>query len=414
MGTNTSRRLTNATLAALAPGESAYDASLPGFLVRKNRRGRLDYFVRRRGKKHALHRAIGNSALMSLSDARERARTILVQHDHARMTAPGKRYTLDEGWPLYKASLLAAGRSPKTLRTYEMGMRRLSPKFRRTLLSDLGSDPSLFAAEHDRIAAGHPAAAAASGKLIAIIYGYIRERYDDTLPNRSPAIDRNVNTKPARDPRVLREGDMRDWWKRVQTLVDPVRREAHLMLVLSGMRPEALLAMRLEHQNTDDLTLWLIPNPKGGAIKQFSLILSPPMHECVKRVLAYALANGRANGHLFPATRGRGPLTMLAADRKTTWYEPRALRRGYATMAETVGVPERSIGRLLNHASSQPITALYVRTDPGGEMLRQQQAAISARIVAAIGDPALVDSTGDRIDDQTTAAWTEDAGLMPR
>ena len=67
-------------------------------------------------------------------------------------------------------------------------------------------------------------------------------------------------------------------------LDNPIRREFHLFLLLSGSRPRALKHARIEHIDFRARILH-VPRPKGGEAKAFDIPLSRAMILCLVRVL---------------------------------------------------------------------------------------------------------------------------------
>jgi integrase len=67
--------------------------------------------------------------------------------------------------------------------------------------------------------------------------------------------------------------DLPAWWAQLQALSNPIRRELHLFMLLSGLRRNDVLTARWE--NFDDKRPSLrVPSPKGGEDRAFELPLS--------------------------------------------------------------------------------------------------------------------------------------------
>ena len=66
------------------------------------------------------------------------------------------------------------------------------------------------------------------------------------------------------------------WIKDLSALNNPVRREFHLCLLLSGSRPDALKRAKVEHVDFRNRILH-VPKPKGGEVKAFDIPLSRAM-----------------------------------------------------------------------------------------------------------------------------------------
>lgn len=383
------QRITAAVLRSLKPGESVRSSTLQGFIARRHRDGRVSFEVRRQGS-HPIHRVLGREDVLTLPQAEEAARKALATHTLAKATEPGKRISLDQGWELYRKHLLGKGeqRSPKTVRTYALGIKRLSTNVRKTSLRALAENPSIIKDEHARIVAkGHLPAADATGRVVSAVYKYVARRHDQTLPSMSPVVDIDLTIKDAvGGAPVLTAETAPEWWEKVQKLSDPVRRQAHLFLLLSGLRPESLCDMMWEHQVPEFTWQRNIPKPKGGRRRAFVLVMSEAMQHCIRGALV-----GRSEW-IFPDRSRQKPLDQARLDddaRQVTGWWPQDLRRSYATFAASAGVSDDTVDRFLNHKGASPITARYIRSSGMASFLREQQEAISRHIIDAIGDPQL-------------------------
>jgi integrase len=164
-------------------------------------------------------------------------------------------------------------------------------------------------------------------------------------------------------------------------LDNPIRREFHLLTLLSGSRPTALKTIRI----TDiDFRRRLIhiPRPKGGAIKAFDIPLSRTMVRCLLRAMRAGrlLYPDQAATWLFPADSADGHLVVHKEDRSTLSKYGNDLRQTYRTLAQVAGVSELDVHLLMNH-SLPGVNAGYITRDVllDGH-LRTQQERISAVI----------------------------------
>lgn len=64
----------------------------------------------------------------------------------------------------------------------------------------------------------------------------------DALPG-NPVAAVTFNKERASN-RVIMPDDLADWWRRVQALPNPLRRDMHKLGLLSGLRPGTLVALR--------------------------------------------------------------------------------------------------------------------------------------------------------------------------
>jgi integrase len=406
-------RITAKTLADMVADQEVRDSEVRGFFARMGRTGIAAFEVRRQGAR-PIRKVIGSSDVLSPSRAREEARKILAQHTLARLGPGEKNYTLDSAWPAHRADLCRRGKSPRTIENYEQGLARLSDEIRGTSLRTLAERPEMMLAEWSRIRdrtddrkhhrqKGHGRAAAdSSARFVRALYAYAKRRLDPTLPAAPPTVDLDLSIQPAIHPLgALAPEDLPRWWRRVQALENPLRRECWLFALLSGLRSGSLLDM-MWADVTPDPMFCRIRNPKGGPKKAFDLILSKPMRECLDRALELGKPHWEGDDSdirqrwVWPGRGKSGHLDGLESDRKRIGTNAHAIRRTYAGLCVLAGVDQEMVARLLNHASAQRVTAHYCRTSTIGAALVAAQEKVSALIISGISG---------RGDDEAEAAY---------
>ena len=147
---------------------------------------------------------------------------------------------------------------------------------------------------HEKITAEHgPYIANGSMRSLPAIYNHARKtaRY---LPAENPVIAVDWNVEKRRNT-ALGVAELASWADDLRALPNPVRREFHFLLLLSGSRPDALKRARIGHVNFRTRILH-IPKPKGGEEKAFDIPLSRPMIRCLVRLM-------RLGRVLYPAKR---------------------------------------------------------------------------------------------------------------
>ena len=99
-------------------------------------------------------------------------------------------------------------------------------------------------------------------RSLRAVYNHARKSNID-LPAADPvsAIDWN---KEHRHNTGMGPNDISGWLKELYALDNPLRREFHLLTLLSGSRPTALKTMRIEHIDLRGRLIH-IPKPKGGS-----------------------------------------------------------------------------------------------------------------------------------------------------
>ena len=113
-------------------------------------------------------------------------------------------------------------------------------------LSALGNNPALVKARHDQLSlANAPYIANGCMRSLRAIYNHARKTAR-TLPVENPVLAVDWNSESRRDT-ALGPSDLGGWFGKLAKVENPLRREFHLFLLLSGSRPDAIKRARLEH-----------------------------------------------------------------------------------------------------------------------------------------------------------------------
>ena len=148
----------------------------------------------------------------------------------------------------------------------------------------LGNNPSLVTARHEKITQEHgPYIANGCMRSLRAIYNHARKAVR-SLPAENPVTAVDWNSEKRRNT-ALGLNELSPWVGQLRALDNPIRREFHWFLLLSGSRPDALKRARIEHVDFRSRILH-IPKPKGGEIRAFDIPLSRTMIRCLVRVLA--------------------------------------------------------------------------------------------------------------------------------
>jgi integrase len=421
----TTTKITDAVLRGLGPGDGVRDRTLWGFIARRCKNEAIEYSIRRQGKR-PIYKSIGHGPPFTLTQARAEAERLLYHHYLGApppVLAPAKSlWTLDSAFEKYKEHLVTQERSEKTKTAYEFALARLDPKLRKRALNTLTPDD--IATEKVRlITANGPSAAHASVVLVRVLARYVTKAFHEPIRDLTIAVKMKLKKKGAI---AMRVEDLPAWWARVQQHEPPLRQQAQLFLLLSGLRRESLVEMRWEHFNrarTSPLTFH-IPAPKGGEDKAFDLVLSSELNAVLDRALALAVDDSDGvpatmrdiKGWVWPAPhRGGAHMSSSsfptgAAAKATVGTTPHDLRATYSSLGRLAGVAPDIISILDNHTSrgGNPVTEGYIQVHGLGPMLLEAQEKISAFLVKAIGIPAAPKATAPSASD--AAEYAKDAG----
>jgi hypothetical protein len=180
-------------------------------------------------------------------------------------------------------------------------------------------------------------------------------------------------------------GDLPAWFEQLAAIENPVRREFHVLLLLSGSRPDALKKTRLTDLDLAGRTLH-IPKPKGGETKAFDIPLSRAMIESIARLrrLGAALYPEAGKTWLFPSDAPCGHLVEHKEKRDVLTRWGNDLRQSYRTLGQAAGLSEIDMHLLMNHSLPGVNAGYITRAKLLGDHLRQQQEKLSRFIVGAV------------------------------
>jgi hypothetical protein len=179
--------------------------------------------------------------------------------------------------------------------------------------------------------------------------------------------------------------DLPDWFAELAVLENPIRREFHLLTLLSASRPTALKASKVEHLDLERRVLH-IPGPKGGEDRAFDIPLSRQMICSLMRVIRLGRAAHpfEAQTWLFPAESASGHIAESKEDREDLSKWGNDLRQTFRTLATVAKVSSVDAKLLMNHAIPGVNEGYITREKIVEDHLRAQQQAFSDVIFRSI------------------------------
>lgn len=384
------------------------DAELSGFFVVVGKRTKTFMAqgdLRAEGKRQSIRIKVGEVGEVKTREARAKAKTLLGSIAKGIDPRPKKAadcHSVDDGgtkasetgasgptlraaWARYRdAHLKRKGRSDGTIENFRDHVERLMADWLDQPLSVLGYDPSFVALRHEKITGENgPYIANGCMRSLRAIYNHARKTAR-SLPAENPVIAVDWNAEKRRNT-ALGLAELGRWVDDLRALENPIRREFHFFLLLSGSRPDALKRARVEHLNFRTRILH-IPKPKGGEEKAFDIPLSRAMIHCLVRVMRMGrvLYPARAQEWLFPADSTSGHIAEHKEDRATLAKWGNDLRQTYRTVAQTAGIADLDVHLLMNHTVPGVNAGYITRNKLLGDHLRQQQEMISRKMVDTI------------------------------
>ena len=374
------------------------DTDLKGFylLIGKRRRTyMIQGDLRQQGKRAAsIKVSVGDAEQMSARDARTTAKTYLAEisrgrHPKAPEVAaplpPGAEVTLRVAWARYlEGHMIRKGRSESTIRNYRTHVEKNFAEWLDLPVAELANDPARVADMHEKISKENgPYQANTSMRTLRAIYNYIRKKHR-ALPVYNPVDGVDWNKEERRNT-GMGLADIVGWLEQLAAFENPIRREFHLLTLLSGCRPAALKEAKPEHIDFRRRVLH-IATPKGGAKRAFDIPLSREMMGCLVRALRYSrvLYPHLSREWVFPAESSSGHMSEQREERSELSKWGNDLRQSYRTLATVAGLSEIDAKLLMNHAIPGVNSGYITRHKLLEDHLRAQQQAISSVIFAAV------------------------------
>lgn len=400
--------LTDRNILGLAHAKSGQyrvrDTDLPGFFVliggfTKSFMIQADLRIDKR--RTSIRMKVGEAGEMTAREARAKAKGLLgqiasgVDPRPSRPVRPepapdaaieaGAVPTLREAWLRFRASHLERkNRSPGTVRGYVDHMERLFRDWLDEPLSRFGEAPRLLADRHDLITRENgPAIANGAMRSFRAVYNHARKTCR-ALPPENPSLGVDWNPEKRRDT-AMGVADLPGWFEQLARIPNPVRREFHLIMLLTGCRPEALKCVRVAHLDLRQRVMH-IPSPKGGETKAFDIPLSRALLESIFRLRRIGPVIYPTTGRewLFPSDSPSGHLQEHKEKRTVLSHWGNDLRQTYRTVGQAAEISEVDMHLLMNHALPGVNPGYITRSKLMRDHLRAQQEKLSEFILQGV------------------------------
>ena len=312
--------------------------------------------------------------------------------DHVAADAPSA-LSFREAWEHYKAAITKDGKSSRTVADYQDKFdRHLKLWHERPLASITREEVTKeHAAVTERVRKSRAGSKYVSGKYAAngtmrlarALWNFAKDELETPgLPERNPFRSGKLYHKERARETGMGAQDLAAWWKQVQALPNPIRREMHLFMLLSGLRRADVLTARWDHLDRKRKAL-RIPSPKGGESRAFELPLSGPMLRCLHRVeeAGVTFFPKEAGTWIFPASNGHVAEVKEEGRHKVS-HTGHALRHSFRTLAAAAGIDRLRVKILMNHAIDRDVTDAYANVPALFGALMEAQERISGFVVA--------------------------------
>ena len=301
---------------------------------------------------------------------------------------------LGQAWELYKAAISKEGKSPRTIADYQDKFDRHLEAWHKTALAAITREEvtNRHAAITERARKVRKAkyasgkyAANGSMRLARAVWNFAKKELETPgLPELNPFRSGKLYHKERARESGMGAKDLAAWWAQLQQLPNPIRREMHLFMLLSGLRRLDVLTARWDNLDEQRKAL-RIPAPKGGAERAFELPLSEPMLACLKRAKEAGNTFFPEQGRIWVFPAETGHVAEVKEDGKVKLpHTGHALRHSFRTLAAAAGIDRLRLKILMNHALDRDVTDSYTNVPALFDSLMDAQQRISAFIVTSM------------------------------
>jgi integrase len=300
--------------------------------------------------------------------------------------------TFKAAWEAYRAAITKEGKSIRTIADYQDKFDRHLKAWHDRPLGDIKREDVVqeHAAITERARQARAGQKYSSGKYAAngtmrfarAVWNYAKDELETHgLPERNPFRSGKLFHKEKARNTGMGVAELPAWWTQLQALANPIRRELHLFMLLSGLRRTDVVTARWVHFNASRPSLRL-PSPKGGEERAFELPLSTAMLECLERVkqAGQTCFPDESKEWIFPAPGGH-VAEVKEEGRQKLSHTGHALRHSFRTLAAAAGVDRLRLKILMNHAIDDDVTDAYANVPALFMSLLEAQEQVSRFIV---------------------------------
>ena len=367
------------------------NAASASFVIQR----KLKKFVN--GKQKSVRVGLGVRGEITLDEAMAKAREVLKNIEdgldpnalrRAAREEEDKRLTLRSAYALYKAD----GRlSPKTISLYDHHMNGHLFGWQDKSIQEIGTSKLEIIALHRKLTDNHGWATANNAiKLLSYVYNRASEIEDDLRVNPCRAVHYNEERK--RDT-ALSDKQLKDWYRRVMLLSNPVKRMYWITVLLTGGRREQMAAAKWEHIDFDPKSkrdkepsrpTWHFPDENAKARRGYDIPLAPFVVKLLRAWRAYVeteYAIPPQRQFVFPSAKSaEGHLKKPRNERQGLKETAHPLRHTFRTQGLAVRLSKTEAKILMGHKLSRgEMDERYITRRDAVEKVRPQQEAMTAR-----------------------------------
>ena len=400
-------RLTDTNIKKIAPpakGRETYrDTKISGFQLRVTSTGAKTFAVRADVNGKTVRVTLGRFPDLLAGQAEILAKDNLSKLAHKidpnaeKKTDEAKQITLLECFEDYKRS--RANLKANTVKEYGAILNQYLGDWLEKPLIDITRDK--VEKRHKQIGKKSPSRANKTMRVLRALLEYAHGKYDDEAGN--PIILFNPVKrlthvkawyKETRRITYIKPADLKPWFNAVNSAPvwlksnDPeLNRDYLLLLLFTGLRRREAAALQWQAIDFKDKTLTVTETKNS-----YTHVL--PLSTFLVDMLKQRNKATKKSPYLFPSKGKKGylidPKKAVAniRDKSGVYFTPHDLRRTFITVAESLGIRDYVLKRLLNHRSGGDVTDGYIITDV--ERLRAPMQQITDKLLLLANPPANV------------------------
>lgn len=298
---------------------------------------------------------LGTTEELTLEDAREQATEMLLRIRRGEDPNAAPKGESADGWTVeqmyreYAEDLRTRECAKRTIEDFLARLEKYLPKWKPIQITEIKR--SMARDEHRHITKKHgPYTANQCARDFRASYNFALKVVDDPDALAANPISAVTFNKERASNRVMMPEELPEWWEKVQQIGNPLRRDMHVLGILSGLRPGTLVSLKRDWVDLEKRAI-CIPKMKSG--RSFALPLSDYMAELVERIISTGQTLYPETEWLFP-TRSRHQRcvihTQVWKERGLPSQTGHILRHTYRTIAQRAGIDKIDARLLLDHA----------------------------------------------------------------
>lgn len=352
------------------------DTKLPGLQLRVSSKGKKTFGLRSSLNGKTVRVTLGSFPKITVDEARKLAKkqhSILADGKNpnvAKKAAISKAITLQQCLDQYIQS--RTNLKASTAQSYRNMLDKYLSDWLSKPLTEISRDK--IESRHRKIGAETPTSANKVMRVIRALFEYAHGKYEDE--NGDPIIIHNpvkrlTHTKAwykeKKRTTFIKPNDLKAWFKTVDTAndwmdaPDPQLISDYVKLILfTGLRRREADCIKWSWIDFENKSL-TIPETKNG--HEHTLPLTNYLYDLLKsrekNNSEFVFQGKGASGHLSEPKKS----IVNIRDKSKVHFTLHDLRRTFATIAESLGIREYTLKRLLNHRNSGDVTDGYIMSD---------------------------------------------------